>query len=91
LITIIGAILGIGFIILFHEYGHFVAAKMIGLKVEKFSLGFGSPIISIKKGETVYCISAIPLGGFVAVSDDDFLRTTWGKELFFILMDLFSI
>lgn len=83
MITIIGAILGIGFIILFHEYGHFVAAKMIGLKVEKFSLGFGSPIISIKKGETVYCISAIPLGGFVAVSDDDFLRTTWWQRVIF--------
>ena len=51
----------------FHEYGHFVAARKLGFKVEKFSIGFGPTLLSWrgKDGEVEYVIAAIPLGGFV--------------------------
>ncbi len=51
----------------FHEYGHFVAARKLGFKVEKFSIGFGPPLVSWRgrDGEVEYVIAAIPLGGFV--------------------------
>lgn len=58
-------LLMIGILIFVHEFGHFVVAKAIGVKVLKFSLGFGSPILSFKKGETVYQIAWIPFGGYV--------------------------
>jgi len=52
-------------IILIHELGHFVAAKLVGIKVITFSVGFGKRLWSKKIGETTFCIAAIPLGGFV--------------------------
>ena len=48
-----------------HELGHFVVARLCKVKVEVFSLGFGKKLISYKKGDTVYCVSLIPLGGYV--------------------------
>lgn len=62
------AILTLGFLVFIHEFGHFVAAKMAGMRVEQFSIGMGPKIASIKKGETDYIIGAIPAGGFVMVS-----------------------
>ena len=63
--TIVIAILILGVLVLVHELGHFLAAKQFGIGVEKFSLGFGRKIIGIKRGETEYMISLIPLGGYV--------------------------
>lgn len=65
ILTIIIFLLVIGVLILVHEFGHFVMAKKIGVKVEEFAIGFPPRIISIKKGETEYSINAIPLGGYV--------------------------
>ena len=48
-----------------HELGHFVVARLCGVKVEVFSLGFGKKLLSFKRGDTVYCVSLIPLGGYV--------------------------
>jgi len=59
------AIVVFGLLIFFHELGHFIFAKLVGVKVLKFSLGFGPRLISKKIGETDYIISAIPLGGYV--------------------------
>ncbi|MGM0454407.1 MAG: RIP metalloprotease RseP [Thermodesulfobacteriota bacterium] len=61
----IGLIIVLGVLIFFHELGHFIVAKAFGVGVEKFSLGFGPKIVSKKVGRTEYCISALPLGGFV--------------------------
>jgi regulator of sigma E protease len=58
-------ILGLGFVIFFHELGHFLLAKWNDVKVEKFSIGFGPTLLGFRKGETEYVIAAIPLGGFV--------------------------
>jgi regulator of sigma E protease len=54
-----------GILILFHELGHFVFAKLLGVKVLKFSIGFGPKLIGKKIGETEYVISLVPLGGYV--------------------------
>lgn len=55
-------------LVFFHELGHFLAAKLFGMRVERFSLGFPPRIFGIKKGETDYCIGATPLGGYVKIS-----------------------
>lgn len=57
--------LGLGFVIFIHELGHFLLAKWNGVKVEKFSIGFGRTIFGFRRGETEYVLAAIPLGGFV--------------------------
>ncbi len=58
-------ILMIGVLIFIHELGHFIVAKLMNVKVLKFSLGFGSPIFSFRRGETIYQLSWIPFGGYV--------------------------
>ncbi|MGL4655028.1 MAG: RIP metalloprotease RseP [Sarcina sp.] len=63
--SIIFAILAFGLIILIHELGHFVAAKLGGVKVLEFSIGMGPKLFSINKGDTDYSIRALPIGGFV--------------------------
>ncbi len=62
------AFLGFAVLILFHEAGHFVAAKAVGMRVERFSLFFGPMIWKVQRGETQYGIAAIPLGGYVKIS-----------------------
>ncbi|MEA3362773.1 MAG: RIP metalloprotease RseP [Thermodesulfobacteriota bacterium] len=63
--TIIAGILMLGVLVFIHELGHFVVAKMCGVKVLKFSLGFGPKLTSYRRGETEYQVCAIPLGGYV--------------------------
>ncbi|MFC1713387.1 RIP metalloprotease RseP [Candidatus Poribacteria bacterium] len=66
LISIIWSLIILGVIIFFHELGHFVAAKKLGIKVERFSIGFGPKMIGFTKGDTEYRISWLPLlGGYV--------------------------
>lgn len=62
---ILGTVVLFGVAILVHEFGHFLFAKLSGVGVEVFSIGFGKKIFSIKRGETTYAISAIPVGGYV--------------------------
>ena len=62
------AIVGLGFLILAHEFGHFIVAKATGMRVEEFSIGFGRYLVSKRVGETVYGISVLPLGGYVRVT-----------------------
>lgn len=63
--TIFWALVLFGLLIFFHELGHFILAKLVGVKVLKFSLGFGPKLISKKIGETEYQLSVVPLGGYV--------------------------
>lgn len=58
-------VLLLGLLIFVHELGHFLVARFCGVRVEVFSLGFGKKIFSYKHGDTVYCLSLIPLGGYV--------------------------
>jgi regulator of sigma E protease len=59
---------GFIFLIVIHEFGHFIAAKATGMRVERFFLFFPPKLVSIKRGETEYGIGAIPLGGFVKIT-----------------------
>lgn len=61
-------LLSLSFLVAVHEFGHLIAAKYFGMRVEQFSIGFPPKIWSFKKGETEYAISAIPLGGYVKIS-----------------------
>jgi len=65
LLTIAKVALGLGFVIFIHELGHFLLAKWNGVKVEKFSIGFGPTLFGWRRGETEYVLAALPLGGFV--------------------------
>ncbi|WP_305041215.1 RIP metalloprotease RseP [Geoalkalibacter sp.] len=65
MVTIVAGIIMLGILVFIHELGHFCVAKMAGVKVLKFSLGFGPRLVSRKWGETEYMICAVPLGGYV--------------------------
>jgi regulator of sigma E protease len=61
----------LGFMILIHEFGHYAAAKLLGVRVEVFSIGFGKRLLGFRRGETDYRIAAIPLGGYVKMSGEN--------------------
>lgn len=65
LVKVIPFIIVLGLLIFFHELGHFLAAKFFGVQVIRFSFGLGPRLVGIQVGETDYCLSAFPLGGFV--------------------------
>lgn len=70
-LTIIVFFFILGFLILTHEFGHFIIAKKSGIRIEEFGIGFPPRIWSKKKGETVYSINIIPFGGFVKLYGED--------------------
>jgi len=94
MITILSVIFVIGLLVFIHESGHFLVAKWLGVRVEKFSLGFGPKLFRFKKGHTEYMICALPLGGYVKLGGDEtgaelkrerweFLsRSPWERNLF---------
>ena len=71
IITIISAIFVFGLLVLVHEFGHFFTAKLTGMRVDEFAIGFGPKIFSKKYGETKYSLRAIPLGGFNDIAGMD--------------------
>ncbi len=90
LTTIIVALVVLGLLVAVHEGGHFLAARLCGIPVEKFSIGFGKPIFKITKGGVEYSLSWIPLGGYVKMKGDNidqagndpdgFLNSPWWKR-----------
>lgn len=69
--SIVVAVIVLGFLIVFHEFGHFWVARRCGVGVVKFSIGFGPKLVGTQVGPTEYVISAIPLGGFVKMIGED--------------------
>jgi regulator of sigma E protease len=67
-LSMLVAILGLALLIVVHEGGHFLIARLCGMRVERFSIGFGKPLVSFKRGDTIYQIAPIPLGGFVQIT-----------------------
>ncbi len=65
LTTIIATAIVLGVLIFVHELGHFMTAKLVGIGVERFSIGFGPRILGFRRGETEYVVSLLPLGGYV--------------------------
>jgi regulator of sigma E protease len=64
-------ILGLAVLVLIHEFGHFLVAKLLGMKVEEFGIGFPPRILKKKIGETLYSINLLPFGGFVRIYGED--------------------
>ena len=71
LYSIVAAVIGLGVLIVIHEFGHFLFAKLSGVGVLTFSVGFGPKLWVKKKGETEYALSAFPLGGYVKMVGED--------------------
>lgn len=82
ILTIAAAVFVFGMLVLVHEFGHFITAKMTGMRVDEFAIGFGPKLISKKRGETVYSLRAIPLGGFNDIAGMDPDNNTAGERGF---------
>ncbi len=82
ILTIAAAIFVFGLLVLVHEFGHFITAKMTGMRVDEFAIGFGPKIIGKKHGETLYSLRAIPLGGFNDIAGMDPENNTAGDRGF---------
>ena len=87
----------LGVLVFVHELGHFVMARRLGIRVLTFSLGFGPKLLKVRRGDTEYCVSAIPLGGYVRMagenpedrhtgSGDEFMsKTKWERFLVLVM------
>ncbi len=69
--TLLAFLFVLGVLIFVHELGHFLAARRLGVRVLTFSLGFGPRLFAVKRGDTEYCISIIPLGGYVKMAGEN--------------------
>src|SRR5271165_3597461 len=74
----------LGIMILVHEFGHYAAAKLFGVRVDVFSIGFGKRLVGFRKGETDYRISALPLGGYVKMAGENPLESHSGAPEEFV-------
>src|ERR1039458_9615283 len=70
IVAIVAFIILVGLMVVVHEFGHFALAKLFGVRVESFSVGFGPRLFGIKYGETDYKISLLPLGGYVKMTGE---------------------
>ena len=84
LIAIVSVAFVLGVMILIHEFGHYAAAKLFGVRVEVFSIGFGKRLLGFRKGDTDYRISALPLGGYVKMSGENFMEERTGAPYEFM-------
>ena len=78
--TLLAFLFVLGVLIFVHELGHFLVARHHGVRVLTFSLGFGPKILQTKRGDTVYCVSAIPLGGYVKMAGENVDDKREGRE-----------
>ena len=71
IITILVSILVFGSVIFIHELGHFATAKFCGIKVNEFSIGMGPALLRHQRGETLYALRLLPIGGYVSMVGED--------------------
>lgn len=71
ILIILVALLVFGLLVVFHEFGHFSVAKLVGIKVHEFSIGMGNRILKVKGKETEYSIRMLPIGGYVKMEGED--------------------
>jgi regulator of sigma E protease len=83
LLNILSFVLVLGIAVLIHEAGHFFVAILSGIRVEKFSIGFGNPLVSFKRGHTEYIIAPIPMGGYVKMAGDNPAEVTGASYEFY--------
>lgn len=67
-LAILAAVLAVSLLIVLHEAGHYLAARAFGMRVERFSVGFGPVVAAFRRGETEFAVSALPLGGYVRIA-----------------------
>lgn len=67
--TLLAFIFAILILVSLHEFGHYIVARLCGVKVVRFSVGFGKPFFTRKRGDTEWCLAPIPLGGYVKMVD----------------------
>ncbi len=101
--TLLAFLFVLGVLIFVHELGHFLAARRLGVRVLTFSLGFGPKLVKVVRGDTEYCISAVPLGGYVKMAGenpedprsgqpDEFLsKTKWERFQILIMGPVMNI
>lgn len=73
-------LIGLSLMVFIHELGHFAVAKWTGVKVHTFSIGFGKKLVTWRRGDTEYCLSAIPFGGYVAMSGESAEDAGYGNS-----------
>ena len=71
ILKILAALVLLGVLIMIHEFGHFLAARAMGVRVNEFAIGMGPKVFKWRKGDTLYSIRALPLGGFCAMEGED--------------------
>lgn len=71
ILKILAALVLLGVLIMIHEFGHFLAARAMGVRVNEFAIGMGPKVFKWRKGETLYSVRALPLGGFCAMEGED--------------------
>ncbi len=71
MVTLLAFVFVLGMLVFVHELGHFLVAKWAGVRVEVFALGFGPRLLSVVRGETEYCVCAVPLGGYVKMTGQE--------------------
>ena len=81
LYAILSVTLVLGIMIFVHEWGHFMAAKLAGVRVDVFSFGFGPRLFGVKRGDTDYRLSALPFGGYVRMAGDNPIEERTGARL----------
>src|SRR4030042_4933863 len=79
--TILVFFIVLSVLVLIHEAGHFLAAKLIGVKVLEFGFGLPPRLIGIKRGETIYSLNALPIGGFVRLFGEEEANTKNKSDL----------
>jgi regulator of sigma E protease len=80
IVTILATLGVLGVLILVHELGHFVAARVFDIHVSRFSIGLGPRLLAFRRGETEFCISALPLGGYVKLTGMKEMDLIEGKD-----------
>lgn len=70
-------LIGLGVVVFFHELGHFLAAKLMGIEVEAFSIGWGKTLLSYKWRGTEYRLSVLPLGGYCKLKGEEAMKSAW--------------
>jgi regulator of sigma E protease len=78
--NILWGILGLSIVVVAHEAGHFVAARLAGIDVEVFSIGWGKRLVGFRRGETDYRLSILPLGGYCKLKGEKSLIQAWESD-----------
>jgi regulator of sigma E protease len=81
MLTVLYGLLGLSIVVLIHELGHFMAARLVGIEVEAFSIGMGPKLFGLSRGGTEWRISAFPLGGYCRMKGEEGFKQALERKL----------